>query len=53
MTSSGDVHGFLLTPSGGANDDSFSPAQQSALKAIAQSENVRQQIFARLGFQGR
>jgi len=53
VNSSGDVHGFLLTPSSGAHDDSFSPAQQSALKAIAQSENVRQQILARLGFRGR
>jgi probable HAF family extracellular repeat protein len=53
VTSFGDVHGFLLTPSGGADDESFSPARQSALKAIAQSENVRQQVFARLGFRRR
>jgi probable HAF family extracellular repeat protein len=53
VTSSGDVHGFLLTPSSGAADDGLSPAQQSVLKAVAQSENVRQQIFARLGFRGR
>jgi probable HAF family extracellular repeat protein len=53
VTISGDVHGFLLTPSGGAADDSSSPDQQSALKAIAQSDSVRQQVFARLGFRGR
>jgi probable HAF family extracellular repeat protein len=53
VTSSGDLHGFLLTPSGGTDDESFSSAQQSAVKAIAQSENVRQQVFARLGFRSR
>jgi probable HAF family extracellular repeat protein len=53
VTSSGDLHGFLLTPVTGAQDDSFSPVAQSALKAIAQSENVRQQISARLRFRRR
>jgi probable HAF family extracellular repeat protein len=51
-TSSGDVHGFLLTPRNGAGNDSISRVSQSALKEIAQSENVRQQI-ARLGFPSR
>jgi len=53
VSSSGDLHGFLLTPVNGAQDDSSSPAQQGALKAIAQSENVRQQISTGLGFRPR
>ena len=53
VTSSGDVHAFLATPSDGAQGDSFSPAQQGALKPVVLPENVRQQFFGRLGLRGR
>jgi probable HAF family extracellular repeat protein len=52
VTSAGDVHGFLATPSNGAASDSFSPAEQAGTHPIVLSEDARR-LLGRLGIRGR
>jgi probable HAF family extracellular repeat protein len=53
LTSTGDVHGFLATPSNGAASESFSPASQGVTRPMVLPENVRKLLRGRLGIRGR